>query len=254
MINAVFTQALREYLRFRRLVPWMLLSLLCLLLAAMWQHLDKGASSVDRYALVSSILVFKLLALASAIFTTAIVSQEVEQRTIVYLLTRPVPRWQLLLVRYLASVVVVTLLGIFASVLSSMGAYGGGFASNPLLGRDALALFVGALAYGALFLMVSLLFNRALIICTLFAFGWESSVPSLPGDIYRLSVYSYLQPIANHPTSGGSGLLAALANAKATDITQTTAFLVLGAATALLLAAAAWWFTNNEYVAREDAE
>jgi ABC-2 type transport system permease protein len=195
------------------------------------------------------------LALASAIFTTAILSQEVEQRTIVYLLTRPVPRWRLLLTRYAASVIVVALVGAFAAVVTSFGAYGGNFLSNPLLGRDLLALGVGALAYGALFLFVSLLFNRALIICALFAFGWESSIPNLPGDLYRLSVFSYLQAIAEHPTSGGSGVLALLSGtAGEGGITRTTAFLVLGAMVVGLLLASAWWFTHFEYVPREDAE
>lgn len=254
MTVAIFSQALREYLRPKRVLPWLLLAMLCLVLAAFWYKLDGGSSQADRYASVSSMLVFRLLALASAIFTTAIISQEVEQRTIVYLTTRPVPRWRLLLTRYVASVIAVSIIGAFAAVVTSIGAFGGGFLSNPLLGKDILALTVGALAYGALFLFVSLLFNRALIICALFAFGWESSVPSLPGDIYRVSIYSYLQAIAQHPGSDQPNALSRLSGATGSAITVSSAFLLMGLMVVALLAVSSWWFTHFEYVPREDAE
>lgn len=253
MSVAIFSQALREYLRPRRSLSWILLALLCLALSAGWKGLDPKASALDQYATVSSILVFRLMALASAVFTTAILTQEVEQRTIVYLLTRPVPRWQLLLVRYAASVVAVAAVGILAALLASVGAYGANFAANPLLAKDILALGVGAVAYGALFLLVSLLFNRSLMICSLFAFGWESSAPSLPGDLFRLSIYSYLQAIARHPTSGGNGLMERLGGSAAINaISQVQAFTILGSMTLALLALSAWWFTHFEYIPRDD--
>lgn len=254
MTSAIFSQALREYLRPKRVLPWLFLAIICLALAAVWSKINPSATPTDKYAIVSSMLVFRLLALASAIFTTAIVSQEVEQRTIVYLLTRPVPRWRLLLTRYVASVIIVSLIGVFASVVTSIGAYGGGFASNPLLGKDILALTIGALAYGALFLFVSLLFNRALIICALFAFGWESSIPSLPGDMYRVSIYSYLQAIAEHPGSNLPNAMSRMSGVTASAITPSQAYLLLGIMVVALLAVSAWWFTHFEYVPREDAE
>ena len=177
MESAIFTQALKEYLRAKRVLPWLFLSLLCFALSKYWSHLQEGATAAQAYGQVSSIMVFHIEALASAIFTTAIISQEVEQRTIVYLLTRPVPRWKLLVIRYLASALVVFGIGVFGAILTAIGS-----GDHSLLSKDIVALAVGAFAYGALFLMVSLLFNRAMIICLLYAFGWEISIPSLPGS------------------------------------------------------------------------
>lgn len=254
MIAAIFSHALRDYLRLRKTVPWLLLGLACLGLAAVWSKLDRSSTGVDQYASVSSILVFHLVALASAIFSTAIVSQEVEGKTIVYLLTRPVPRWQLIVFRYAASVIVVALIGVVAALLTSIGAFGLNFGANHLLAKDLLALALGSMAYGSLFLFVSLLFNRSLIICALFAFGWESSVPSLPGDLYRLSIYSYLQAIADHPTSEKRAL-ALLDGSDAIDnIPNSQAFMILAGVVVFFLAASAWWFTHFEFVPREDAE
>jgi ABC-2 type transport system permease protein len=253
--QAIFGQALREYLRPRRVIPWILLGLICALLAFFWKTLEPKSDSAHQYANVSSMLVFRIVALASAIFTTAILSQEVEQRTIVYLLTRPVPRWKLLLIRYAASVIVVAMLGAFGAVLTSLGAFKS-LGGNDLLTKDIVALTVGAFAYGALFLFVSLLFNRAMLVCLLFAFGWETSVPNMPGEMGRLSILSHLQAIAEHPnTQDQSKLLGLATGALGTNtISPSSAWGVLGFLTILCLGLCAWWFTHFEYVPREDAE
>ncbi|HSI72814.1 MAG TPA: ABC transporter permease subunit [Fimbriimonas sp.] len=255
MEQAIFGQALREYLRPRRVIPWIMLGLICALLAYSWKFLEPKSDALHQYANVSSMLVFRIVALASAIFTTAIISQEVEQRTIVYLLTRPVARWKLLLIRYLASVLVVAVLGILAALFTSFGAFktlGG----NELLSKDILALVVGAFAYGALFLFVSLLFNRAMLVCLLFAFGWETSVPNMPGEMGRLSILTHLQAIAEHPnTQDQSKLLGLATGALGTNtISASSAWGVLGFITLICLGLSAWWFTHFEYVPREDAE
>jgi ABC-2 type transport system permease protein len=251
MTAAIFSQALGEYTRFRRILPWVVLSLLCYGLAVFWPHLIPNSSPEDRYASVSSLMVFRLLALASAIFTTAILSQEIEGRTIVYLLTRPVPRWILIITRYAASVIVVAGLGCLAVAFTSLGSFGpkGG---NPLLINDVKAVLFGAMSYGALFLLVSLLLNRAMIYCLLFAFGWETSIPSLPGDLYHISIYSYLQGIAQHPPTTLGRALSALTGGPV--IQPATCDLVLTTLIVVSLVLSGWWFTHFEYVPREDAE
>jgi len=254
MESAIFGQALREYFRPRRFLPWMFLAALCLLMAFKWDSMQSGASASDSYGQVSSIFVFHILALASAIFTTAIISQEIEQKTIVYLLTRPVPRWKLLTLRYLASVIVVSTVGIMCAVLASVGAYHGS-GSNPLLVKDCVALIVGAFAYGALFLVVSLMFNRAMIICLLFAFGWETAVPNMPGQMYLLSIYSYLQAIAQHPSAGANKLLGFLTSSNGDNtLSASTSYMAMTGFVAVLIGLGSWWFTNFEYLPREDAE
>jgi ABC-2 type transport system permease protein len=255
MEQAIFGQAIGEYLRAKRVIPWILLGAVCGLLAWLWHFLEPDSSASTQYANVSAMLIFRLLALASAIFTTAIVSQEVEQRTIVYLLTRPVPRWKLLVVRYLASVVIVSLLGIASAVFATGGAFHG-LAGNALLGNDIVALIAGAFAYGALFLFISLIFNRSMLVCLLFAFGWETSVPNMPGSMYNLSILSHLQALAQHPEDAEKNKVLGLASGTlATNtISPERAWVVLGILTVGLVVLSAWWFTNFEYVPREDAE
>src|SRR5687768_6285757 len=101
----IYRTAVREFLRVRRLWIWLLLALAGGGIAVVSRQ--ESGSLGEAYAQVSEVMVFRVLALASAIFTTAIISKEVEQKTIAYLVTRPIERWRLLLARYLASVSVV---------------------------------------------------------------------------------------------------------------------------------------------------
>lgn len=252
----LFGSALKEFLRAKRVLPWLLLAAAAVALGAQWKVLDPHASKDLQYSNVSMILVFRLLALISAVFTTAIVSQEVEQKTIVYLLTRPIARWKLLLFRWLASVTVVWLISAVCTLALSAAVYRNPI-SNPMLFGDLWALFLGACAYGALFLMVSLMFNRAMIICLLFAFGWETSIPNMPGDIYYASVFSHLQAVAQHPTPPGNAsksleLLTGQLNSNI--LSASTSMPILLVMIIGLICFAMWWFSSFEYVPREDAE
>ncbi len=251
MTSAIFGHALKEASRLRRVAPWLVMGVLCFLLAWKWGDFVPNAGGSDSYVAVVAMAAVRVLALGSAILTTAVIGQEIEGRTIVYLLTRPVPRWLLLLVRFAASVLVVFLLAAAAFVLTSLGAYGG-LGRNPYLLRDLGVVALGALAYGSLFLFVSLAVNRALIWCVLFAFGWETAVPTMPGDIYRASILSHLQAAMEHPKTAGGGVLALLGGSP--SITPTSGVTTLLLLSAVLLALSCWWFTKFEFVPREDAE
>ena len=234
---------------------WVLISFVLFGMAILFKRVNPDKSAEEMYALLSSILVFRLLPLASAIFSTAVISQEVEQKTIVYLLTRPIPRGQLIGMRTLASVTVVALVTFLGAILVSAAVHGSGALSNPLLWRDLKAIIFGAAAYGALFVFVSLLINRAMIVCLLFAFAWETSVPNMPGSMYYLSITSYLTAISERPSTSTGDFMQLLAGAFGSNtLTPGVAIPAMLVLTAVCVIAAMAWFTKFEYVPREDAE
>ncbi len=211
----------------------------------------------ESYGTLSGWLVFRLLALVAAIFAAVVVAQEVEQKTIVYLLTRPIPRAKLLLARTAAAIAVTFLVGAVAAVVVSFSVMGGKGLSNDLLISDLKALFVGAAAYVSLFVLISLWLNRSMLICLLFAFGWETAIPNMPGSMYRLSIFSYLNAIAEHPSQGGqmNTLGTGLSGELSTNLLlPTTGYITMLTLTVICLATGAWWFKKFEYVPREDAE
>jgi len=255
MESAIFTHALRENLRIKRVLPWLVLgATLVFGFALKWSVFQNDADKGQQYASVSSIFVFHLLALISAILTSTIVNQEIENKTIVYLLTRPVPRWKLLVFRYLACSLVVALLSIVNTLFATAGVYGG-LSGNPMLLKDIAALTIGAFAYGAFFMLIGLMVNRSMIVCLLFTFGWESAVPNMPGQMSYLSINSYLQAIAEHPSQGsnkGMGLLTSTLGDN--TLSASTGYIAMFIFVATLVVISSLWFTHFEYLPREDAE
>ena len=254
----VFQSAFGEYLRLKRIVVWVLVAIALYAAAKVFLGVGGNENPPESYSMVSSLLLFRLLPLASAIFSSGVLSQEIEQKTIVYLLTRPVPRPQFLLLRTLASALVVFIVVSLAAVALSSAVFGGLGLSNPILYRDMIAIAVGSLAYGTLFVGLSLLINRAMIVSLLFAFAWETSVPSMPGSVYLMSISSYLTAIAQRPsvsrdTAGGP--LSALASTLGTNTLRAdTAWAAMAIFIAFCAIFGAYWFKNFEYLPREDAE
>jgi ABC-2 type transport system permease protein len=251
----LYGHAVKEFLRARRIAAWIILSVMVALIGFTWKYVATGENVTQRYADLSAMFVFHLVALASAILTTSIIGQEVEQKTIVYILTRPVSRWKLLLMRYLAACTVVSGIGILTAVLLSATVFGGNPFANSLLLSDIAAIILGAFAYSGFCLVVSLLLVRSMIVCILFILAWETSVPNLPGDLYRLSIFSYMQAIAQHPAVTDSKGAAFLSGSLGNNLLQpSTGYPVLIVISVILTAFSLWWFTRFEYVPREDAE
>lgn len=254
----VFRSALAEFFRFKRVFAWFLIAFVLIGVGKLFVQVTPSLKPDEHYSMLSTLLVFLLLPLASAIFSSAVLSQEIEQKTIVYLLTRPIPRPQLLLLRTLASALVVAMIGTIAALAVSVSIYNAGGLSNPILHRDIVAICLGALAYAALFVLISLWVNRAMIVSLLFAFAWETSVPNMPGNMYWLSISSYLTAVAQRPSVGAGGLDIPMgsfaANLGTNVIPQNTAWVVLIILILGLSWLGAWWFSHFEYLPREDAE
>jgi ABC-2 type transport system permease protein len=258
MAAYVFQNALLEYLRPKRVFVWLLVAIALFVAARTYLSLGGSPSLEDSYATMSSLLLFRLLPLASAIFSSAVLSQEIEQKTIVYLLTRPIPRPVFLVMRTLASALVVFIVTALAALGLSAAVYGGLGLQNPYFWRDLVAIGVGSLAYGTLFVLISLIVNRSMIVSLLFAFAWETSVPSMPGSIFLLSISTHLTAIAQRPSSGATtkgNFLTAVANALGTNTLSPDVGWVCMIGLILFCGTfGAWWFSRFEYMPREDAE
>jgi len=127
--------------------------------------------------------------------------------------------------------------------------FGSPFA-NPIFLRDCAGLTVGAFAYTALFLGVTLVINRAMILCLIIAFGWESIAPTMPGNMFRLSIYSYLQAIAQHPRKE-SGM--PFVEGGLSSLTPASGYLTMLGLTVVLISFACHWFPTFAFVPREAA-
>lgn len=251
--------ALRDLVRPKRIAAAVTLVAIPLALAILWRTMTPAREyrADDAYNTLAAGLVFGfVLVILSVVFATSVIAQEVEQKTIVYLLTRPVPRWRLLTVKFVAAVVAITAVAAAADCGTALALYGVSGLSGSHLGRDLLILPVGAAAYSALFLLVGTLLNRPLIYGLVFGFGWETLVPNLPGDFRKVSLMVYLRVLAPHASVQGddTGMRQLLDMLSPQTISTATAWRVLTVVTAAALGAALLAFSIREYVPREDAE
>lgn len=142
-------------------------------------------------------------------YGTALIADEVEDKTITYLFTRPIPRSAVLVGKYLAYLVCTIFVVLPAVVLIWLlivpigGSLGQGF---PDLVKDLGLLALGLVVYGALFALVGAVFKRPLLAGLVFVFGWETVVMALPGNLKRFTVAFYLRGLVPHTMPANSPL------------------------------------------------
>lgn len=194
-----------------------------------------------------------VLTILSVIFCSNIVAEEVEQKTIVYLLTRPVPRWRILFVKYIATVLVITGIGWLTLIAAAIATFGLTKLSSSPLGRDLAIMPVGVVVYSAIFLLMGTLLNRPLILGLIYAFGWEPFVRILPGYGQYCSILTYLRILAPHDVPESMYNLMLKLSAGVDPPTRPFAWVVVIVVTLIALISALIVFSIREYVPREDA-
>ena len=137
-----------------------------------------------------------------AFYGTSLMSDEVEDRTLTYLITRPVPRGAIIIGKYLAYLVcteLVVLPSLMAAYLLITPVGGGSIgATFPLLLTDLGILALGLAVYGAVFALIGALVPHPLVAGLLLVFGWEQVALLVPGYLRRFTVAHYLQALVPH--------------------------------------------------------
>ena len=142
-------------------------------------------------------------------YGTALIADEVEDRTITYLFTRPIRRGAVLMGKYLAylactGLVVLPSVMVVYFLLVPVG--GGSLgAAFPALVKDLGLLGLGLAVYGAVFALVGAWFKRPLLSGLIFVFGWEPVIVALPGYMKKFTVAHYLQALVPHAMPQDSG-------------------------------------------------
>ena len=143
-----------------------------------------------------------ILPILGVFYGTSLIADEVDDKTITYLFTRPIPRSAVLFGKYLAYLACTVLLVLPSVILVYflIVPVGGGSiaAAFPSLVADLGMLAIGLAAYGAVFALVGARVKRPLVVGLVFAFGWEPTVLLFPGYLKRVTVAYYLQALVTH--------------------------------------------------------
>jgi ABC-2 type transport system permease protein len=211
-------------------------------------------ADVSTEILMVFFLQFYIIILA-LFYGTSIAAEEVENRTLSYLITRPIPKAAVVLGKFAAYAALMFVMVGVSMALSYFVVNAGRLGSLEVYGtflRYLGVLGLGILAYTALFAFFGILLKRAIIIGLVFGFGWENVIQYFPGSTQRFSIVHYLksllpyQPSPNPLAGGGRGVALLLFRLEPTR--PAVAIVALAVITAALLALACWLFRTKEYL------
>lgn len=183
-------------------------------------------------------------------YGTSLMADEVEDKTITYLFSRPIRRGAVLVGKFLAYlgctlfVVLPSVVIVYLLVVPLQGSLGGSFLD---LLKDLSLLALGLAAYGAVFAFVGAKFKRPLLIGLVFIFGWEQAALAFPGYLKKFTVAYYLQGLVPHamPNDSTLSLIQGIfrESPSLAGSLGWLAVIVIG-----FLAVAAWVVERREYV------
>jgi ABC-2 type transport system permease protein len=215
--------------------------------AVLVAKLPTEVTAADLYGVIVTVYIRFLIPLAALFYATALVADEVEGKTLTYLLTRPVRRAAILAGKFGACLATTLSLALPSLVvtfflLTTAPGWGAVGASVPDLFRDIGVVALALLTYGALFTLLGVLLKRPMIPGLLFVFVWEM-VANLPGYLPRFTITAWLRSLVRHrpPAEGFSEMFGQV-------LPTALSLEVLTGMVAAFLGLAIWIFSTREYV------
>ncbi|RKE20410.1 ABC transporter permease [Streptomyces sp. TLI_171] len=149
-------------------------------------------SSLDKLDLAHTILgnlaLGTLVPITGLIVGTGVIATEIEDGSIVYLLAKPLPRWQIVTTKLAVAVVSTWLLASVPTYLAGLLIYG--TEGDVALGYAVGTVVAGA-AYSALFLLLGVVTRHAVIAGLAYALIWESLIGNYVAGARTLSVQQW---------------------------------------------------------------
>lgn len=164
---------------------------------------------IDELYIFSNIIMtfyLQFLILILALFYgTSVCSEEIEGKTLTYLVTRPVSKSAVILGKYFAYTLLVILMvvvGMIFSFLILNTSHLLDFSAYRLLLRYLGVLSLGLLSYTAFFTLFGTFLKRSILFGLLFGFGWENVIQYFPGSTQRFAIVHYLKSLLPDSTGG----------------------------------------------------
>lgn len=145
--------------------------------------------------LYSGVIAFVLLPLTAVVLGTAAFGGEIDDGTIVYLLVKALPRWQVVLSKYVVATVATYALMFIACVLPWL-VLGSGPDALALFEAFAAAVGIGAALYCALFVMLGLTSKRSLVAGLLYIVVIEIALSPNVVGLKSLSIREFVMTVA----------------------------------------------------------
>lgn len=196
-MSHILLLSLRQLLSRWRLIIILFLAILPMALSAIMAAL---ASDEPEYikdftdVIIDGLIVAVLLPIVTMVLATMSFRHELDDRTLSYLILKPVPRVMIVVPKMLASVITGGLLVIISGIVSILI---GPESSVQAVLAVGLALFAGVVTYTTIFTWAGLVSSHALGFALIYVFLWEALVTSLLEGARYLSIRGYVLAIAH---------------------------------------------------------
>jgi ABC-type transport system involved in multi-copper enzyme maturation permease subunit len=156
------------------------------------QWLDEWAFLRFSRSVVFMMYLGFVLPLFTLAYASGAVGAEREGRTLIWLFTRPLPRWAVYLAKFLGVLpwCLLASVGGFVVLCLVGGEYG-----HRALATYWPAALAGTVAFSALFHLVGALFRRPTVVGLVYVFFYELLVNNLPGSLKQLSLSYYTKSL-----------------------------------------------------------
>lgn len=190
----------RQVLARRRWIVVALLAVLPVVVAALMRlyggDLDGPGSAADVVTALSYTIVIPLIAL---ILANAGFGAEVDDGTVAFLLTKPVGRVTIVIVKVLVIATVAKIAAVMSTILTSVILIGG-VGPQHLIWALGIGAGVGAVLYAVVFVTLGLLTRRGLLIGLVYLIVWEGTFAALFPGTRSISIRQYMLSIADAVT------------------------------------------------------
>ena len=195
-MTAVLRLSLRQLGGRVRLLFILLLAALPVGLTALIMVTGGDESSSDFIdSIIDALVIAGALPIVALVLATASFGNEVEDKTLSYLLLKPVPRWLIALPKTLAPIVIggpaLVVSGVASTVLGASAALFVAESDVRAVLAVGVAVLAGVLAYSSVFTWAGLVTTRALAAGLIYVFIWEGLLSSLLEGVRYLSIRAY---------------------------------------------------------------
>ncbi|MEJ7837819.1 MAG: ABC transporter permease subunit [Thermomicrobiales bacterium] len=156
----------------------------------------RDTRSVMGEGIYLGIVTATLLPLATLILATAALGDEIEDKTLQYLSLKPISRTRIVLEKFVAVMLVsIPIAWIMLIITYLVQCWGYIEDTNDFIVPILASSTVGILGFGALFMLISMLIQRALLVGIFYVFVWESALSRFLPGIRSISVRHYSQSL-----------------------------------------------------------
>lgn len=182
----------------RRRGVFMLILPAVLILLAIGIRWGGGVNHTVTATLLSTFAVGTIVPLLGLIIGTGVIGPEIDDGSIVYVLSKPLPRWTIVVSKLVVAIGCVVLFAGVPTLLAGIIMSG---AAEGLAVGYAVGAVVAGIAYSALFLLLAIVTKHAVVVGLLYALIWESLVGGFVPGAQVLSIQQWALSVSNTITS-----------------------------------------------------